>query len=64
MNDFFYDSLDVSISLCEVEGTELSGGLVEMGVCLELKTGIWSEIDFSSTCADGDVRLRENAFVP
>lgn len=36
MNDLLYDALDVAIALREVEGAELGGGLVVVGVRFEL----------------------------
>lgn len=36
VDDLLHDSTDVAISLGEVEGTETSGSLVEMGVGFEL----------------------------
>ncbi len=37
MNDLLYDALDVAIALREVEGAELGGGLVVVGVRFELE---------------------------
>lgn len=36
VNDLLYDALDVAIALREVEGAELGGGLVVVGVRFEL----------------------------
>lgn len=39
VNDLLYDALDVAIALREVEGAELGGGLVVVGVRFELFEG-------------------------
>lgn len=36
VNDLLYDALDIAIALREVEGAELGGGLVVVGVRFEL----------------------------